>query len=183
MRCSDPPAILASNAGKASACPPAVENLRQLILCGLLPGHPMGPQAAGEPEDDLTPTPSVVSTTSHPWDPGSPERAPSGGGGDGTQLPGPEGAPPEQEDVPPCSLGYLPPRTRNSGIWETSELDENPREEASSTEAAGSYQVVRRGNVNPPVEFSWHLRPPHHMQGTVRGAVLASRAADMLTWR
>ncbi|KAM5200625.1 rho guanine nucleotide exchange factor 11 isoform 15-T15 [Hipposideros larvatus] len=132
--------------GLADAALEDVENLRQLILCGLLPGHPMGPQAAGEPEDDLTPTPSVVSTTSHPWDPGSPERAPSGGGGDGTQLPGPEGAPPEQEDVPPCSLGYLPPRTRNSGIWETSELDENPREEASSTEAAGSYQVVRRGN-------------------------------------
>ncbi|XP_019518096.1 PREDICTED: rho guanine nucleotide exchange factor 11 isoform X6 [Hipposideros armiger] len=132
--------------GLADAALEDVENLRQLILCGLLPGHPMGPQAAGEPEDDLTPTPSVVSTTSHPWDPGSPERAPSGGGGDGTQLPGPEGAPPEQEDVPPCSLGYLPPRTRNSGIWETPELDENPGEEASSTEAAGSYQVVRRGN-------------------------------------
>ncbi|KAM5200626.1 rho guanine nucleotide exchange factor 11 isoform 16-T16 [Hipposideros larvatus] len=162
--------------GLADAALEDVENLRQLILCGLLPGHPMGPQAAGEPEDDLTPTPSVVSTTSHPWDPGSPERAPSGGGGDGTQLPGPEGAPPEQEDVPPCSLGYLPPRTRNSGIWETSELDENPREEASSTEAAGSYQVVRRaeGAGGKPVPAPPESRPSEPEPRDVEGGAKAA---------
>ncbi|XP_019518099.1 PREDICTED: rho guanine nucleotide exchange factor 11 isoform X8 [Hipposideros armiger] len=162
--------------GLADAALEDVENLRQLILCGLLPGHPMGPQAAGEPEDDLTPTPSVVSTTSHPWDPGSPERAPSGGGGDGTQLPGPEGAPPEQEDVPPCSLGYLPPRTRNSGIWETPELDENPGEEASSTEAAGSYQVVRRaeGAGGKPVPAPPESRPSEPEPRDVEGGAKAA---------
>lgn len=136
--------------GKPPPCFPAVENLRHLILWGLLPGHPREPQAAGEPEDDLTPTPSVVSISSHPWDPGSPRRAPAGGEGESTQLPGPEGGQPEQEDVALCSLAHLPPRTRNSGIWESPELDGNPEEEASSTEAAGSYRVVRKGKELGP---------------------------------
>lgn len=134
--------------GLADAALEDVENLRHLILCGRLPGHPREPQAAGEPEDDLTPTPSVVSITSHPWDPGSPGRAPTGGEGESTQLPGPEGGQPEQEDMAVCSLDHLPPRTRNSGIWEPPELDRNPEEEAPSTEAAGSYKVVRKGKIN-----------------------------------
>ncbi|XP_016076904.1 PREDICTED: rho guanine nucleotide exchange factor 11 isoform X3 [Miniopterus natalensis] len=133
--------------GLADAALEDVENLRHLILCGRLPGHPREPQAAGEPEDDLTPTPSVVSITSHPWDPGSPGRAPTGGEGESTQLPGPEGGQPEQEDMALCSLDHLPPRTRNSGIWEPPELDRNPEEEAPSTEAAGSYKVVRKAEV------------------------------------
>ncbi|XP_037681586.1 rho guanine nucleotide exchange factor 11 isoform X4 [Choloepus didactylus] len=135
--------------------PPPVENLRHLILWSLLPGHPAEPQAAGEPEDDLTPTPSVVSITSHPWDPGSPGQAPTGGEGDNTQLPGPEGTQPQLEDVAFCSLEHLPPRTRNSGIWESPELDRNPAEETASTEATGSYKVVRKGNcfyVSMPAE-------------------------------
>lgn len=132
--------------GLASAALEDVENLRHLILWSLLPGHPREPQAAGEPEDDLTPTPSVVSISSHRWDPGSPGRAPAGGEGESAQLPGPEGGQPEQEDVALCSLAHLPPRTRNSGIWESPELDGNPEDEASSTEAAGSYRVVRKGN-------------------------------------
>lgn len=127
---------------------PPVENLRQLILWSLLPGHPMDPQAAGEPEDDLTPTPSVISITSHPWDPGSPGRAPPGGEGDNAQLSGPERGQPGQEDVALRSLEHLPPRTRNSGIWESPDLDRNPEEEASSTEATGSYKVVRKGKMN-----------------------------------
>lgn len=125
-----------------------MEILRHLILRGRLPSHPREPQAAGEPEDDLTPTPSVVNITSHPWDPGSPGRAPTVGEGENTQLPGPEGGQPEPEDVALCSLEHLPPRTRNSGIWEPPELDRSPEEEASGTEAAGSYKVVRKGKIN-----------------------------------
>ncbi|XP_020140564.1 rho guanine nucleotide exchange factor 11 isoform X2 [Microcebus murinus] len=132
--------------GLADSALEDVENLRHLILWSLLPGHATETQATGEPEDDLTPTPSVISITSHPWDPGSPGRAPPGGEGDGTQLPGPE-AGPEQEDVALSSLGHLPPRTRNSGIWESPELDRNLTQEASSTEAAGSYKVVRKAEV------------------------------------
>nr|XP_037853648.1 rho guanine nucleotide exchange factor 11 isoform X6 [Chlorocebus sabaeus] len=132
--------------GLADSALEDVENLRHLILWSLLPGHTMETQAAREPEDDLTPTPSVISVTSHPWDPGSPGQAPPGGQGDNTQLAGPEGERLEQEDVGLCSLEHLPPRTRNSGIWESPELDRNPAEEASSTEAAGGYKVVRKGN-------------------------------------
>lgn len=124
---------------------PTVENLRHLILWSLLPGHTVKTQAAGEPEDDLTPTPSVVSITSHPWDPGSPGQAPTIS--DNTQLPRPEGSQPEGEDIALSSLAHLPPRTRNSGIWDSPELDRNPAEEASSTEPAGSYKVVRKGKI------------------------------------
>ncbi|KAK2489079.1 hypothetical protein MC885_018961 [Smutsia gigantea] len=133
--------------GLASAALEDVENLRHLILWSLLPGHPVGPPAAREPEDDLTPTPSVVSITSHPWDPGSPGQAPPWGEGDNTQLPGPEPGQPEQEDMALSSLEHLPPRARNSGIWESPELDRNPEGEPSSTEAAGSYKVVRKAAV------------------------------------
>lgn len=120
---------------------PTVENLRHLILWSLLPGHSVKTQAASEPEDDLTPTPSVVSVTSHPWDPGSPGQAPT------ISDNRPEGSQPEDEDVALSSLAHLPPRTRNSGIWDSPELDRNPAEEASSTEPAGSYKVVRKGKI------------------------------------
>ena len=139
--------------GLADAALEDVENLRHLILWSLLPGHTVKTQAAGEPEDDLTPTPSVVSITSHPWDPGSPGQAPAIS--DNTQFPRPEGSQPEGEDVALCSLAHLPPRTRNSGIWDSPELDRNPAEEASSSEPAGSYKVVRKGNcfyVSMPAE-------------------------------
>ncbi|XP_054419070.1 rho guanine nucleotide exchange factor 11 isoform X3 [Pteronotus mesoamericanus] len=133
--------------GLADAALQDVENLRHLILWGLLPGHPREPQAAGEPEDDLTPTPSVVSITSHPWDPGSPGRALTVGEEESTQLPETEGGQPEQEDVALRSLEHLPPRTRNSGVWESPELDRSPKEEALSPEAGGSYKVVRKAEV------------------------------------
>ncbi|XP_076788749.1 rho guanine nucleotide exchange factor 11 isoform X9 [Arvicanthis niloticus] len=133
--------------GLADAALEDVENLRHLILWSLLPGHTVKTQAAGEPEDDLTPTPSVVSITSHPWDPGSPGQAPTIS--DSTQLPRPEGSQPEGEDVALCSLAHLPPRTRNSGIWDSPELDRNPAEEPSSTEPAGSYKVVRKVSLLP----------------------------------
>uniref|UniRef100_A0A8C6ETX6 Rho guanine nucleotide exchange factor 11 n=1 Tax=Marmota marmota marmota TaxID=9994 RepID=A0A8C6ETX6_MARMA len=132
--------------GLADSALEDVENLRRLILWSLLPGHTVDTPAVGEPEDDLTPTPSVISITSHPWDPGSPGQAPAGDDGDNTQLPGPEGAQAEQKDTALCSLAHLPPRTRNSGIWESPELDRSPPEEAPGTEAAGSYKVVRKGN-------------------------------------
>lgn len=119
-----------------------MENLRHLILWSLLPGHTVKTQAAGEPEDDLTPTPSVTSITSHPWDPGSPGQALTIG--DNTQLLRPEE---EEEDVALWSLAHLPPRTRNSGIWDSPELARNPAEEASSTGPAGNYKVVRKGKI------------------------------------
>ncbi|XP_031230140.1 rho guanine nucleotide exchange factor 11 isoform X4 [Mastomys coucha] len=133
--------------GLADAALEDVENLRHLILWSLLPGHTGKTQAASEPEDDLTPTPSVVSITSHPWDPGSPGQAPTIS--DNTQLLRPEGTQPEGEDVALCSLAHLPPRTRNSGIWDSPELDRNPAEEASGTEASGSYKVVRKVSLLP----------------------------------
>ncbi|XP_058165888.1 rho guanine nucleotide exchange factor 11 isoform X6 [Dasypus novemcinctus] len=133
--------------GLADSALEDVERLRHLILWSLLPGHPTEPQATGEPEDDLTPTPSVISITSHPWDPGSPGPAPTGGEGNSTQLPEPEGTQPELEDVALSSLEHLPPRTRNSGIWECPELDRNPAEVISSTDATASYQVVRKAEV------------------------------------
>lgn len=135
---------------------PPVENLRHLILWSLLPGHPTDPRAAGEPEDDLTPTPSFISITSHPWDPGSPGRAPAGTEGDTAPLLGPEWSQPGQEDMALRSLEQLPPRTRNSGIWESPELDKSPEEEASSTEGTGSYKVVRKGKVSWGVPWGAH---------------------------
>ncbi|KAM9691343.1 rho guanine nucleotide exchange factor 11 isoform 14-T14 [Dama dama] len=133
--------------GLADAALEDVENLRHLILWSLLPAHPADPRAAGEPEDDLTPTPSVISITSHPWDPGSPGRAPTGAEGDDAPLSGPEWSQPAQEDMALRSLEQLPPRTRNSGVWESPKLDKNPEEEASSTEGTGSYKVVRKAEV------------------------------------
>ncbi|XP_047406031.1 rho guanine nucleotide exchange factor 11 isoform X10 [Sciurus carolinensis] len=133
--------------GLADSALEDVENLRHLILWSLLPGHTVDTPAVVEPEDDLTPTPSVISITSHPWDPGSPGQAPTGDDGDSTQLPGPQGAQAEQKDTVLYSLAHLPPRTRNSGIWESPELDRNPPEEASGTQAAGSYKVVRKAEV------------------------------------
>lgn len=131
--------------GLADSALEDVENLRHLILWSLLPGHTTDTRATAEPEDDLTPTPSVVSITSHPWDPGSPGLAPIRGHKDNTQLPEPEEGQLQHEDMA-RSLAHLPPRTRNSGIWESPELDRNPPEEASSTEASGNYKVVRKGN-------------------------------------
>lgn len=180
--------------GLADAALEDVENLRHLILWSLLPGHTVKTQAAVEPEDDLTPTPSVVSITSHPWDPGSPGQAPTIS--DNTQLPRPEGSQPEGEDVALSSLAHLPPRTRNSGIWDSPELDRNPAEEASSTEPAGSYKVVRKGNCfyvsmpagpldssteptgTPPSPSQCHSLPawptePQHYRG-VRGGQCSS---------
>ncbi|XP_063106411.1 rho guanine nucleotide exchange factor 11 isoform X5 [Cavia porcellus] len=132
--------------GLADSALEDVENLRHLILWSLLPGHTTDTRATAEPEDDLTPTPSVVSITSHPWDPGSPGLAPIRGHKDNTQLPEPEEGQLQHEDMA-RSLAHLPPRTRNSGIWESPELDRNPPEEASSTEASGNYKVVRKAEV------------------------------------
>lgn len=118
--------------GLADSALEDVESLRHLILGSLLQGQRPEAQPAGDPEDDLTPTPSLGSSTCHPTDPGS-----QGHG----LLAGEE---PERGDAALCSLEQLPPRARNSGIWESPELDRNPEEEASSSEAAGSYQVVRK---------------------------------------
>ncbi|KAM4861057.1 rho guanine nucleotide exchange factor 11 isoform 4-T4 [Thomomys bottae] len=133
--------------GLADSALEDVENLRHLIFWSLLPGHTTGTQAAGDPEDDLTPTPSVISITSHPWDPGSPGQAPTGGERHSVQVPEPERSHPGQEDETFCSLAHLPPRTRNSGIWESPELDRSSAEQIANAEATGSYKVVRKAEV------------------------------------
>ncbi|XP_074079269.1 rho guanine nucleotide exchange factor 11-like isoform X5 [Macrotis lagotis] len=137
--------------GLADSALEDVENLRHLILWSLLPGHTIESRAPVEPEDDLTPTPSVIGITSHPWDPGSP----------GQLLVGMEGSDPapsgqmtnrlelearELDDAALSSLEHLPPRARNSGIWEHPELDRDLSEEPLPTEAVGGYKVVRKGN-------------------------------------
>ena len=57
-----------------------VESLRHLILCGLLPGRHPEAQPAAEPEDGLTPAPSLGSSSWRPGDPGAPGHAPPAGG-------------------------------------------------------------------------------------------------------
>ncbi|XP_032173965.1 rho guanine nucleotide exchange factor 11 isoform X7 [Mustela erminea] len=119
--------------GLADSALEDVESLRHLILGSLLQGQCPEAQPAGEPEDDLTPTPSLGSSTCHPADPGSPGHGLLGGE-----------EPEQRGDAALRSLEQLPPRARNSGIWESPELDRNPEEEAPSAEAAGRYQVVRK---------------------------------------
>ncbi|XP_051849680.1 rho guanine nucleotide exchange factor 11 isoform X2 [Antechinus flavipes] len=138
--------------GLADSALEDVENLRHLILWSLLPGHPIESRATVEPEDDLTPTPSVIGITSHPWDPGSPGQLPS-------EMEGNDLAPSGQmtsqleletgelDDAALSSLEHLPPRARNSGIWEHPELDRDVPEEPLTTEAIGSYKVVRKAEV------------------------------------
>ncbi|XP_068918943.1 rho guanine nucleotide exchange factor 11 isoform X2 [Petaurus breviceps papuanus] len=137
--------------GLADSALEDVENLRHLILWSLLPGHTVESRATVEPEDDLTPTPSVIGITSHPWDPGSPGQPPVG-------MEGNDLAPSEQmtsrlelkpgelDDAALSSLEHLPPRARNSGIWEHPELDRDITEEPLPSEAVGGYKVVRKGN-------------------------------------
>ncbi|KAM9000272.1 rho guanine nucleotide exchange factor 11 isoform 7-T9 [Sarcophilus harrisii] len=137
--------------GLADSALEDVENLRHLILWSLLPGHPIESRATVEPEDDLTPTPSVIGITSHPWDPGSPGQLP--GEMEGNDL-APSGQMSSQleletgelDDAALSSLEHLPPRARNSGIWEHPELDRDVPEEPLTTEAIGGYKVVRKGN-------------------------------------
>ncbi|XP_031822671.1 rho guanine nucleotide exchange factor 11 isoform X9 [Sarcophilus harrisii] len=138
--------------GLADSALEDVENLRHLILWSLLPGHPIESRATVEPEDDLTPTPSVIGITSHPWDPGSPGQLP--GEMEGNDL-APSGQMSSQleletgelDDAALSSLEHLPPRARNSGIWEHPELDRDVPEEPLTTEAIGGYKVVRKAEV------------------------------------
>ncbi|XP_045640767.1 rho guanine nucleotide exchange factor 11 isoform X5 [Ursus americanus] len=151
--------------GLADSALEDVESLRHLILCGLLPGHRPEPQPAGEPDDGLMPAPSLGSSSWRPRDPSAPGHGPPGGEG------------PEQEDVALSSLEQLPPRARNSGIWESPELDRNPEEEALSTEVAGSYKVVRKGNcfyvsmpAGPPDSSTEPSQPESLPAWRLRGA-------------
>ncbi|XP_043857116.1 rho guanine nucleotide exchange factor 11 isoform X6 [Dromiciops gliroides] len=138
--------------GLADSALEDVENLRHLILWSLLPGHTIESRTTVEPEDDLTPTPSVIGITSHPWDPGSPGQLPIG-------MESNDLAPSRQmssrleletgelDDAALSSLEHLPPRARNSGIWEHPELDRDMTEEPPPTETVGSYKVVRKAEV------------------------------------
>ncbi|XP_056672202.1 rho guanine nucleotide exchange factor 11 isoform X9 [Monodelphis domestica] len=138
--------------GLADSALEDVETLRHLILWSLLPIHTIESRATVEPEDDLTPTPSVIGITSHPWDPGSPGQLPVGMEGNdlapfGQMTSRMELEMGELDDAALSSLEHLPPRARNSGIWEPPELDKDITEEPPTTEAVEGYKVVRKAEV------------------------------------
>lgn len=110
--------------------PPAVENLRHLLLRSLLPCRDL------EPEDDLTPTPSVIGGAVQPWD---------------TALPGqdPPVEPTGQEGkICPASGGTGP----EPGDWldggvteETCPAELQEAEMSPGAEGQSGLKVVRKG--------------------------------------
>uniref|UniRef100_A0A6I8N6N9 Rho guanine nucleotide exchange factor 11 n=1 Tax=Ornithorhynchus anatinus TaxID=9258 RepID=A0A6I8N6N9_ORNAN len=119
---------------------PPVESLRHLILLTLLAGPGTEPTSDGA-EDPPTPPRRghAASPRGGPADRrGGEEEKGAGGPGRGSLT----------------SLGQLPPRTRNSGIWESPELDgeldggDGPAGAAGPPDPSpGGYKVVRRGEA------------------------------------
>ncbi|XP_064331232.1 rho guanine nucleotide exchange factor 11 isoform X7 [Phalacrocorax carbo] len=101
--------------GLAEAALEDVENLRLLILRRLLPCRDV------EPEDDLTPTPSVIGGAGQAWD---------------AVLSSQESAPQEVLPEPPSAAeDTKPPSSR-----------EEPEDPRPAAEGPSSYKVVRKGN-------------------------------------
>ncbi|XP_074931498.1 rho guanine nucleotide exchange factor 11 isoform X7 [Phalacrocorax aristotelis] len=101
--------------GLAEAALEDVENLRLLILRRLLPCRD------AEPEDDLTPTPSVIGGAGQAWD---------------AVLSSQESAPQEVLPEPPSAAeDTKPPSSR-----------EEPEDPQPAAEGPSSYKVVRKGN-------------------------------------
>uniref|UniRef100_A0A7M4EN25 Rho guanine nucleotide exchange factor 11 n=1 Tax=Crocodylus porosus TaxID=8502 RepID=A0A7M4EN25_CROPO len=127
--------------------PLAVENLRHLLLRSLLPCRDP------EPEDDLTPTPSVIGGAVQPWDAALPSQDPpvEPTGQEGKICPASSGTGPEPGD-------WL-----DAGAAEgTSPVGLQEAEMSSSAEGQSGLKVVRKGNyfyVSMPAESS--TEPEH----------------------
>ncbi|XP_074836650.1 rho guanine nucleotide exchange factor 11 isoform X2 [Carettochelys insculpta] len=126
--------------GLAESALEDVENLRHLILRGLLPCH--------DPEDDLTPTPSVAGGAVQPWDSAPPcQEQPTEpvGQGDpravGAGLPGrlPSGRP----ELEPEPEGLLSMDDAEETDWPSDGGCKGLRE----AEQPGGYKVVRKAEV------------------------------------
>ncbi|XP_065430265.1 rho guanine nucleotide exchange factor 11 isoform X17 [Chrysemys picta bellii] len=136
--------------GLAESALEDVENLRHLILRSLLPCRDP------EPEDDLTPTPSVAGGAGQPWDAvlssqdsGCQEQSvePSGQGGPTTDragLPGhsPSGRTETETESRPSAGDVEEPGWSSDGSREASQEVERP----PAAEGQGGYKVVRKGN-------------------------------------
>ncbi|XP_026512044.1 rho guanine nucleotide exchange factor 11 isoform X1 [Terrapene carolina triunguis] len=136
--------------GLAESALEDVENLRHLILRSLLPCRDP------EPEDDLTPTPSVAGGAAQPWDSvlssqdsGCQEQSmePSGQGGPTTDTAGLPGHSPsgrtetETESRPSAGDMEEPGRSSDGGREVSQEVERPP-----AAEGQGGYKVVRKGN-------------------------------------
>uniref|UniRef100_A0A674K1M2 Rho guanine nucleotide exchange factor 11 n=1 Tax=Terrapene triunguis TaxID=2587831 RepID=A0A674K1M2_9SAUR len=135
----------------SSSLPLLVENLRHLILRSLLPCRDP------EPEDDLTPTPSVAGGAAQPWDSvlssqdsGCQEQSmePSGQGGPTTDTAGLPGHSPsgrtetETESRPSAGDMEEPGRSSDGGREVSQEVERPP-----AAEGQGGYKVVRKAEV------------------------------------
>ncbi|XP_065430256.1 rho guanine nucleotide exchange factor 11 isoform X6 [Chrysemys picta bellii] len=137
--------------GLAESALEDVENLRHLILRSLLPCRDP------EPEDDLTPTPSVAGGAGQPWDAvlssqdsGCQEQSvePSGQGGPTTDragLPGhsPSGRTETETESRPSAGDVEEPGWSSDGSREASQEVERP----PAAEGQGGYKVVRKAEV------------------------------------
>uniref|UniRef100_A0A674K2V9 Rho guanine nucleotide exchange factor 11 n=1 Tax=Terrapene triunguis TaxID=2587831 RepID=A0A674K2V9_9SAUR len=114
----------------SSSLPLLVENLRHLILRSLLPCRDP------EPEDDLTPTPSVAGGAAQPWDSGGPTTDTAG-------LPGhsPSGRTETETESRPSAGDMEEPGRSSDGGREVSQEVERP----PAAEGQGGYKVVRKG--------------------------------------
>ncbi|XP_043357793.1 rho guanine nucleotide exchange factor 11 isoform X11 [Dermochelys coriacea] len=156
--------------GLAESALEDVENLRHLILCSLLPCRDP------EPEDDLTPTPSVAGGAGQSWDSvlssqdsGGQEQSMehAGRGGPTTDRAGLTG-------YSPSSRTELEPESRPSlgGVEETGWSSDGGREASQevarppAAEGQVGYKVVRKGNYfyvsmpSGPAESSTEPRAP-----------------------
>uniref|UniRef100_A0A674K9S7 Rho guanine nucleotide exchange factor 11 n=1 Tax=Terrapene triunguis TaxID=2587831 RepID=A0A674K9S7_9SAUR len=111
----------------SSSLPLLVENLRHLILRSLLPCRDP------EPEDDLTPTPSVAGGAAQPWD----SVLSSQDSGCQEQSMEPSG----QESRPSAGDMEEPGRSSDGGREVSQEVERPP-----AAEGQGGYKVVRKGN-------------------------------------
>ncbi|XP_048684004.1 rho guanine nucleotide exchange factor 11 isoform X9 [Caretta caretta] len=142
MHLSLPGLVLAE--GLAESALEDVENLRHLILCSLLPCRDP------EPEDDLTPTPSVTGGAGQSWDSvlssqdsGGQEQSMehAGRGGPTTDRAGLTGH-------SPSGRTELEPESRPSAgdVEETGWSSDGGREVSQEVEGQVGYKVVRKGN-------------------------------------
>uniref|UniRef100_A0A8C8SQA7 Rho guanine nucleotide exchange factor 11 n=1 Tax=Pelusios castaneus TaxID=367368 RepID=A0A8C8SQA7_9SAUR len=145
--------------GLAESALEDVENLRHLILRSLLPCQDP------EPEDDLTPTPSVAGGATQPWDsaPSSQDSGcqeqplePVGQGGPSTlrtSLPG--HWPGSRTEPEPEGQPSVAGAEETGWSWGSGQEGSQETERPLTAEGQGGYKVVRKGNyfyVSLPAE-------------------------------